>query len=52
MKILHFEHLDLEENEEADHVDDNEEVAAEGNNSDEEWDAYDELDLVTLISIF
>lgn len=40
----------MEENEEADNVEDNEEDAAEGNNSDEEWDAYDEFDLVILIS--
>ncbi|KAF7801350.1 general transcription factor 3C polypeptide 5-like isoform X1 [Senna tora] len=33
--------IGLEENEEADNVEDN-----EGNNSEEEWDAYDELDLV------
>ncbi|KAI4332044.1 hypothetical protein L6164_016985 [Bauhinia variegata] len=34
----------LEENEEPDIVEDDED-AAEGNNSDEEWDAYEELDL-------
>ncbi|KAI9126464.1 hypothetical protein K1719_002060 [Acacia pycnantha] len=35
----------LQENEEATDVEDNEEDEAEANNSDEEWDAYDELDL-------
>ncbi|XP_057760605.1 uncharacterized protein LOC130980980 isoform X2 [Arachis stenosperma] len=36
----------LEEKGEADNVDDEEVAAAEANNSDEEWDAYEELDLV------
>ncbi|XP_028758598.1 general transcription factor 3C polypeptide 5 isoform X2 [Neltuma alba] len=35
----------LQENEEAIDAEDNEEDAAEANNSDEEWDPYDELDL-------
>ncbi|KAL4313916.1 hypothetical protein AHAS_Ahas15G0032900 [Arachis hypogaea] len=38
--------LGLEEKGEADNVDDEEVAAAEANNSDEEWDAYEELDLV------
>ncbi|MED6171476.1 hypothetical protein PIB30_041062 [Stylosanthes scabra] len=37
--------LGLEENGEPDNVDDEEVAAAEANNSDEEWDAYEELDL-------
>ena len=42
----------MEEKDEPENVEDEEEEAAEGNNSDEEWDAYEELDLVSLIYVF
>ncbi|XP_019444865.1 PREDICTED: general transcription factor 3C polypeptide 5-like [Lupinus angustifolius] len=37
--------LDFQENNEPGNVEDDEEEAAEGNNSDEEWDAYEEPDM-------
>ena len=42
----------MEEKDEPENVEDEEEEAAEGNNSDEELDAYEELDLVSLIYVF
>lgn len=50
--FLYLELIELEENDEPDNVEDDEEEAAEGNNSDEEWDAYEELDLVIVIYNF
>ena len=49
---FYVELIGLEENDEPDNVENDEEEVAEANNSDEEWDAYEELDLVILIYIF